>query len=130
MNENTTEFTHSTRAVFGLADARVEEHDITPRKINGDRTKMAVKMRLGGDYGKYYLTACVVFLPGGVESHKVSIRPRGGNEDIERLSMEMEGAAPDEMFGLTQSLCETYINAASDWYAKAVAAEESGDDDV
>ena len=130
MNENERQFEHSTRAIFGLSDAWVEDHRIRPRMVGDDRIEMSVLMRISGDFGTYYLRSEVVFTAGEDAGHHVQITRRGGMV-VETMEMELAGDRPDGCFEATQRLCEAYISRVEDWYSKAVAADEqAGDDDV
>lgn len=124
MNENTTEFTHSTRAILGLVESRVEDYRIRPREVTDDRIRMQVIMRIGGEYGTYYLRAETVY--GGANAgHCVQLEAQGGDV-VDTFEIE-ESANPDGAFAATQRLCETYVSRVEDWYARAVAADEAGE---
>lgn len=125
MNENRTEFKHSTRAIFGFTEAYVEDHRIRPRMVTSDRIEMSVLMRIGGDVGTYYLRSEVVFGGDDDTGHHVQLS-RGGEGVVETMEMEID-EEPDGSFEATQRICETYISRVEDWYARAVAADEAGD---
>ena len=128
MNENeSNDFTHSTRAILGFADARCEDHRIRPREVSDECIEMSVLMRLGGEYSRYYLRARVVYSDDEDEAgHRVEIRQHGGDV-VDTLEVDWATAQPDDLRDATQAICETYTNAAEDWYGHAVAADEAGE---
>lgn len=126
MSENESQNEHSIRAIWQDDVAPVENYRIRPREVSDDRLEMGLLMRLGGPRGKFYVRAEVVFsINEDEDGHHVEIRRRGGDV-VDEFTIDWTTADPDDATEATQALCETYINAASDWYSFAVGAEQAG----
>jgi len=127
MNENDSQNENSIRAIWQDDEGRVENHRIRPQEASDDKLEMSLLMRLGGPSGKFYVRAEVTFSDGGdEEGHYVEIRRRGGDV-VDEFTIDWTTASPGDATEATQALCETYLHAASDWYAFAVGAEQAED---